>query len=126
MMYKLTFGLFLLLLAFSSKSQELEVRNPKLILQITVDQLRADLPATVYDRLPEGGFKYLYEKGIVYENAHHRHANTETVVGHATLVTVAQPNKNQLFGFMFAPRVQWTFHIKEMGLNILNVLKLFK
>ncbi len=25
--------------------------KPKLILQITVDQLRADLPSTVYDRL---------------------------------------------------------------------------
>ncbi|MCK4561463.1 MAG: alkaline phosphatase family protein, partial [Flavobacteriaceae bacterium] len=58
--------------------------KPKLILQITVDQLRADLPRTVIDRLPEGGFKYLYNQGVVYENAHHRHANTETVVGHAT------------------------------------------
>ena len=29
--------------------------QPKLILQITVDQLRADLPTLVYDRLPEGG-----------------------------------------------------------------------
>ncbi|WP_202615345.1 alkaline phosphatase family protein [Algoriphagus kandeliae] len=68
--------------------------NPKLILQITVDQLRADMPRTVYDRLPEGGFKYLYKQGIVYENAHHRHANTETVVGHSTLATGADPSKH--------------------------------
>ncbi|WP_353890118.1 alkaline phosphatase family protein, partial [uncultured Algoriphagus sp.] len=65
--------------------------KPKLILQITVDQLRADMPRTVYDRLTEGGFKYLYEQGVVYENAHHRHANTETVVGHTTLATGADP-----------------------------------
>ena len=39
---------------------------PKLIVQITVDQLRGDLPARYYDRLGEGGFKYLWEKGIVY------------------------------------------------------------
>lgn len=72
--------------------------NPKLILQITVDQLRADLPATVLDRLPEGGFKYLYNQGVVYENAHHRHANTETVVGHATLATGADPSEHGMIG----------------------------
>ena len=29
------------------------------------------------------GFRYLWEKGTVYTDAHHAHANTETVVGHA-------------------------------------------
>ena len=71
---------------------------PKLILQITVDQLRADLPLKVYDRLPEGGFKYLYEQGVVYEKAYHRHANTETVVGHATLATGADPSEHGMIG----------------------------
>lgn len=66
--------------------------DPKLILQITVDQLRADLPLQVMDRLPEGGLRYLYEKGVVYQDAHHAHANTETVVGHATLATGAYPS----------------------------------
>ena len=40
--------------------------KPKLILQITVDQLRGDLPTRYYDRLGEGGFRYLWESGIVY------------------------------------------------------------
>jgi len=39
--------------------------KPKLILQITVDQLRGDLPTRYYDRLGEGGFRYLWESGIV-------------------------------------------------------------
>lgn len=72
--------------------------KPKLILQITIDQLRGDMPRSVYDRLGEGGFRYLYEKGIVYENAHHRHANTETVVGHATLATGADPSDHGMIG----------------------------
>ena len=72
--------------------------SPQLILQITVDQLRGDMPASVYDRLGQGGFRYLYEKGIVYENAHHRHANTETVVGHATLATGADPADHGMIG----------------------------
>ena len=72
--------------------------QPRLVLQITVDQLRGDMPGSVSDRWGKGGFRYLYEKGIVYENAHHRHANTETVVGHATLATGADPADHGMIG----------------------------
>jgi len=68
--------------------------TPKLVVQITVDQLRGDLPMRYKDRLPEGGFRYLLEKGAHYVNAHYRHANTETAVGHATLVTGADPSRH--------------------------------
>lgn len=64
---------------------------PQLVLQITVDQLRGDLPRRHYDRLTAGGFRYLMENGSVYLDAHHRHANTETVVGHTTLATGTDP-----------------------------------
>jgi len=67
-------------------------KKPKLVLQITVDQLRGDLPTRYYDRLSEGGFRYLWEKGLIYTNAHHAHANTETIVGHATLATGTHPS----------------------------------
>jgi hypothetical protein len=60
--------------------------KPRLVLQITVDQLRGDLPMRYIDRLGEGGLRYLLEDGIHYNNAHHAHANTETIVGHVTLV----------------------------------------
>jgi hypothetical protein len=36
---------------------------PRLVLQSTVDQLRGDLPGRYADRLTEGGFRYLMEKG---------------------------------------------------------------
>ena len=84
-------ALVLLLPAANVKSQNTPAKSPKLILQITIDQLRGDMPGSVHERWGKGGFRYLYEKGIVYENAHHRHANTETVVGHATLATGADP-----------------------------------
>lgn len=71
---------------------------PKLVLQITIDQLRGDMPMTVYNQLGDGGFRYLYEQGIVYENAHHRHANTETVVGHTTLATGSDPADHGMIG----------------------------
>ena len=73
-------------------------KSPKLILQITVDQLRGDLPTRYYDRLGEGGFRYLIKEGIFYNNAHHAHANTETIVGHATLATGANPAAHGMIG----------------------------
>jgi predicted AlkP superfamily pyrophosphatase or phosphodiesterase len=68
--------------------------KPKLVLQITVDQLRGDLPMRFKERLGEGGFRYLLEKGIHYNNANYQHANTETAVGHATLATGADPSRH--------------------------------
>lgn len=64
---------------------------PKLILQITVDQLRGDLPGRFLKNMGDGGFRYLMQHGVWYANAHHAHANTETVVGHTTLATGAHP-----------------------------------
>ncbi|MFT5041259.1 MAG: putative AlkP superfamily pyrophosphatase or phosphodiesterase [Hyphomicrobiaceae bacterium] len=71
---------------------------PKLVVQITIDQLRGDLPMRYRDRLPEGGFRYLLEQGTHYANAHYRHANTETAVGHATLATGADPSRHGITG----------------------------
>ena len=67
-------------------------------MQITVDQLRGDLPTRYRERLPKGGFRYLLEQGTHFANAHHRHANTETAVGHATLVTGADPSRHGIVG----------------------------
>lgn len=65
--------------------------HPKLVLQITVDQLRGDLIDRNISAFGEGGFRYLLDNGAVYTNAHHRHANTETIVGHTTLATGTDP-----------------------------------
>ncbi|RPA69012.1 alkaline phosphatase family protein [Cyclobacteriaceae bacterium YHN15] len=73
------------------EAQAVLENSPRLILQITIDQLRGDMPASILDQCRPGGFRYLYENGIIYENAHHRHSSTETVVGHATLATGADP-----------------------------------
>jgi predicted AlkP superfamily pyrophosphatase or phosphodiesterase len=78
--------------------------KPRLILQITVDQLRGDLPTRYRDRLGEGGFRYLLEEGIHYNNAHHTHANTETIVGHTTLATGANPAAHGMVGNLWFDR----------------------
>ena len=61
--------------------------RPKLVLFVVVDQLRGDMHLRFEDRFGDGGFRRLLEEGVVYRNAHYRHANTFTAVGHATLAT---------------------------------------
>jgi hypothetical protein len=102
-----------LLAVVQAYGQSTAPRSPRLILQITVDQLRGDMPASVYDRFGPGGFRYLYEHGVVYENAHHRHANTETVVGHATLATGADPADHGMIGNLWFDR--------ELGRAVYNI-----
>lgn len=79
---------------------------PRLVLQITVDALRGDIPTRYFDNLGEGGFKYLLETGLHYLDAHHCHANTETVVGHATLATGATPAVHGMIGNIWFDRAQ--------------------
>lgn len=78
--------------------------TPKLVLQITVDALRGDLPTRYYDRLGENGFRYLWDTGTVFVDAHHGHANTETIVGHATLATGAHPAVHGMIGNVWFDR----------------------
>lgn len=95
---------------------------PRLILQITVDQLRGDLPLRYYDRLGEGGFRYLWENGTVYSNAHHAHANTETIVGHATLATGAHPSLHGMIGNLWFDREtgELTYNIEDSRYPLLT------
>ncbi|MGI9316033.1 MAG: alkaline phosphatase family protein, partial [bacterium] len=72
--------------------------QPKLILQITVDALRGDLPIRYSHVLGEGGFRYLMEQGIHYTNANYQHAITETIVGHVSLATGTDPATHGMIG----------------------------
>jgi predicted AlkP superfamily pyrophosphatase or phosphodiesterase len=88
---------------------------PRLVVQITVDQLRADLVERVMDRLEPGGFRLLYEHGAVYATAHHGHANTETIVGHTTLATGADPSVHGMVGntWLDLETGQLTYNIED-------------
>ncbi len=96
--------------------------KPRLILQITVDQLRGDLPTRYFNRLGEGGFRYLLEEGIHYNNAHHTHANTETIVGHTTLATGANPSAHGMVGNLWFDRTagRTVYNIEDPEYSILT------
>jgi len=82
--------------------------RPKFILQITIDQLRGDLIDRFGSGFGEGGFNYLLRNGVVFANAHHRHANTETIVGHTTLATGTDPAIHGMVANLWFDRVEGT------------------
>ena len=77
---------------------------PRLVLQITVDGLRGDLLSRYRAGFGEGGFRHLLARGTHYTNAHYQHANTETIVGHATLATGAFPSLHGMVGNVWFDR----------------------
>jgi predicted AlkP superfamily pyrophosphatase or phosphodiesterase len=67
--------------------------EPRLLVMISVDQLRADL----LDRFAPafaGGFKRMAEHGYRFTGASHAHAITHTAAGHATLSTGVFPSRS--------------------------------
>ena len=66
---------------------------PRLLLLIVVDQFRGDY-LDRFDSLWTGGVRRLLDEGVVFAEAHHRHAVTHTAPGHASLVTGCHPRRH--------------------------------
>ena len=114
--------IFLITLFFTILQANNEIKKPKLILQITVDQLRGDLPDKFMKNMSEGGFRYLKEDGIWYKNAHYNYSNTETVVGHTTLATGANPNIHGMVSNVWYDRdkKRLVYNIEDKNYHILS------
>jgi predicted AlkP superfamily pyrophosphatase or phosphodiesterase len=95
---------------------------PRLILQITVDALRGDLPGRYAHLFADGGFRYLMEEGVHYTNAHYQHANTETIVGHVSLATGTVPAAHGMVGNVWLDREtgQLTYNIEDPDHRLLT------
>lgn len=62
--------------------------QPKVVVVLVVDQLRADMLERFHDQFaPQGGLRTLLDQGAWYRNCYFHYANTETAPGHATLGT---------------------------------------
>jgi len=72
--------------------------DTKLIVIISVDQLRGDLLPRYADRFGPDGFRRLMEGGTYYTNAHYNHTTTYTGSGHATLATGGNPHEHGVIG----------------------------
>ena len=97
--------------------------QPKLVLQITVDALRGDLPSRFSSVLGDGGFRYLMEQGINYSNANYQHANTETIVGHVSLATGTVPAAHGMVAIVWFDREldRLVYNIEDPDYRLLTV-----
>lgn len=85
----------------------------RLVVQLTVDGLRGDLLSRYEGALRPDGFRRMMDEGVWYTDAHHPHANTETIVGHATLSTGAYPSEHGMIGNAWFNRAE-----DRLGYNI--------
>lgn len=70
---------------------EAQQQVPKLVVCITVDQLRGDYIEYFYNTLGERGFKRLLNDGKVYSNIHFEFPNVDEATAFATLFTGSNP-----------------------------------
>ena len=119
-----SFAVFAICLSVSTAFSAAAASNsqPRLILQITVDALRADLPRRYAHVLGEGGFRYLMDDGVDYTNAHYQHANTETIVGHVSLATGTVPAAHGMIGNVWFDRKlgRLVYNIEDANYRLLT------
>lgn len=71
-----------------------EVRRPRLVVLLVVDQLRADYLTRFRPDFGEGGFRRLMANGAHFANAHVSSGATYTAPGHATIITGRIPRQH--------------------------------
>ena len=85
-------ALFLLLFFTTTAQQNETLQRPKLVVGITIDQMRWDFLYRYYDRYaPNGGFKRMLNQGFSCENTLIPYAPTVTAPGHTTIYTGSVP-----------------------------------
>ncbi|MCD6068168.1 MAG: alkaline phosphatase family protein [Bacteroidetes bacterium] len=88
--------LILLIIKFSvspkaEKVISVSLPKPKLVVGIVVDQMRYDYIFRYWDKLSEGGFKRLVNKGFFCKNTNYNYVPTYTGPGHTSIYTGTFP-----------------------------------
>ncbi len=99
--------------------------QPKLIVQIVVDQLRGDLINLYQKKFGADGFNYLLAHGLDYQNAHQPQANTVTCVGHANIATGSYPAMHGIVGNEWFDKTRGlrTTCVNDQQSPVLNTLR---
>ena len=85
----------LLTLVFSFEANATE---PKLVIGITIDQMRADFLARFEEHFSDGGFKRIMTGGFTCYDHHYGYAPTFTGPGHASIYTGTTPSFHGIIG----------------------------
>ncbi len=97
----------LLLLVLPAVLPAAAPNQPRLVVVITVDQLRGDHLARFGPHFGPGGFRRLLEGGLDFRDTHYRHAFTLTAPGHATLLTGVHADVHGVIGNDWIDRGTW-------------------
>ncbi len=89
--------LWLPLVAFFMYTCGENPQKPKLVIFISVDQLKPDL-LDKYSPLFTGGYKWFRDNSIQFTNTHHEHAYTTTGPGHFVLSSGRHPGPAGILG----------------------------
>ncbi|HEX6640649.1 MAG TPA: alkaline phosphatase family protein, partial [Thermoanaerobaculia bacterium] len=98
----------------------LAAESPRLIVVISVDQLRFDYVERFMPWLTERGFKRFTRDGAVFANARYRYSVTFTGPGHASIGTGLLPAENGIVGNSWFERdapldeAQWLWYFDDI------------
>ncbi|MEJ2879715.1 alkaline phosphatase PafA [Pedobacter sp. GR22-6] len=84
--------------ASAGKDNSTELKRPKLVVGMVVDQMRWDFLYRYYSRYSKGGFKRLVNEGFSAENTFISYTPTYTACGHASIYTGSVPAINGIIG----------------------------
>lgn len=74
-----------------SNQKSIELKQPKLVVGIVVDQMRHDYIYRYWNKFGNGGFKKIVGEGFFFKNAHYNYVPTYTGPGHASIYTGTSP-----------------------------------
>ncbi len=75
-----------------------QVKRPKLVVGIVVDQMRYEYLDRYYDDFEENGFKRLLNNGYNFRNTHFNYMPTYTAPGHSSIYTGTTPSIHGIVG----------------------------
>lgn len=75
-----------------------ELKQPKLVIGIVVDQMRQDYIYRYWNKFGNGGFKKIVTNGYFFKNAHFNYVPTYTGPGHASIYTGTTPSTHGIIG----------------------------
>jgi len=93
------FGIILFLTSFGNIQAQQELKRPKIVVGLVMDQMRWDYLYRYYDRYSEtGGFKRMLNQGFTCENTYIPYTPTVTACGHSTIYTGSVPALSGITG----------------------------
>ncbi|TKC03839.1 alkaline phosphatase PafA [Pedobacter frigoris] len=84
--------------AIESKQPSTDVKRPKIVIGMVIDQMRWDYLYRFSNRYSNGGFKRLVKEGFSAENTFIPYTPTYTACGHASIYTGSVPAINGIIG----------------------------